>query len=67
MRRTRFTAFLLFTLFISTAAWAAVPQTLHYSGKMDTAGGAFTGSIDVTFALYDGADAVTSFGPRPKR
>jgi hypothetical protein len=61
MRRTSRLWVVLFALFISTAAWATVPQTLHFSGKLDTAGGAFTGSIEVTFALYDGPDAVSSF------
>ncbi len=41
--------------------WADVPQTLHYSGKLDTAGGAFTGTIEVTFSLYNGAGAKSSF------
>ena len=41
--------------------WADVLQTLHYSGKLDTAGGAFTGTIEVTFDLYAGAGAKSSF------
>jgi hypothetical protein len=45
----------------TAVAWAAVPQTLHYSGKLDTAGGAFTGTIEVTFDLYAGAGAKSSF------
>ncbi len=61
MRRTRLIALVFLALFISTAAWAAVPQTLHYSGKLDTAGGSFNGTADVTFALYADANAATSF------
>jgi hypothetical protein len=52
MRRTSIFWLALFALFISTTAWAAVPQALHYSGKLDTAGGVFTGTIEVAFALY---------------
>ena len=55
MRRTSMIGLVVFALFISTAALAAVPQTLHYSGKLNTAGGAFTGTIEVTFSLYAGA------------
>jgi hypothetical protein len=51
----------LFALFISTTALAAVPQTLHFSGKLDTAGGVFTGTIEVTFGLYADANAASSF------
>ena len=39
---------------------AAVPQTLHYSGKLSTGGGHFTGTVDITFTLY--ADAKSSGG-----
>ena len=53
MRRTSRIALVFLALFISSAAWAAIPQTLHYSGKLDTGEGAFTGTIDVRFRLYE--------------
>ena len=61
MRRTCMIALVFLALFISTAALAAVPQTLHYSGKLDAGGGAFTGTVDVAFALYVDANAASSF------
>ncbi len=53
MRRTSRIGLVFFTIFISSAAWAAIPQTLHYSGKLDTGEGVFTGTIDVRFRLYE--------------
>ena len=61
MRRTPFMTILWLSIFISAGAWAAVPQALHYSGKLDTAGGSFTGTVDVQFTLYAAADAPTGF------
>jgi hypothetical protein len=61
MRRTSIFWLALFALFISTTAWAVVPQALHYSGKLDTAGGVFTGTIEVTFGLYADANVASSF------
>jgi len=43
------------------STFAAVPQTLHYSGKLNAAAGAFTGTIDITFTLYADANATTGF------
>ena len=43
----------------STLAWAGVPNTLHYSGKLDTKPGAFTGSVDMK--NYDGGGAHCAF------
>ena len=31
---------------------AAVPNHLNYSGKLDTGGAAFSGTVDITFSLY---------------
>jgi len=42
-------------------ASAAVPQTLHYSGKLSTGGGNFTGTVDITFTLYADAKSTTGF------
>jgi hypothetical protein len=61
MRRTNRIGLVVFALFMGTAAQAAIPQTLHYSGRLNTAGGAFTGTIEVAFALYAGQGAKSSF------
>jgi len=61
MRRENTIGLVYLALFISTAAGAAIPQTLHYSGKLDTGGGSFTGTVDVTFSLYESSAAVKSF------
>jgi len=45
-------ALVFLALFISTAALAAVPQTLHFSGKLDTGGTGYTGTVSVVFTLY---------------
>ena len=61
MRRISRVGLVVFALFISTTTWAGVPQTLHYSGKLDTAGAAFTGTVDVGFSLYEDANTATGF------
>ncbi len=48
-------------LIVTASAWASVPKTLHYSGKLDTSNSAFTGTIDITFTLYANANATTGF------
>ena len=61
MRWTRMAAIFICALLTPLALDAAVPQTLHYSGQIDTGGGSFTGSVDVTFSLYDTSAAAKSF------
>jgi hypothetical protein len=38
-------------------AHASVPNVLHFSGALKSEGAAFTGTMAMTFALYDGAEA----------
>jgi hypothetical protein len=52
MCRAKLIGLVCSALFISTAAWAAVPQTLHFSGQLDTGGTPLTGDVDVVFTLY---------------
>ncbi len=61
MRRINTIGLVCVALFISTTAGAAIPETLHYSGKLNTGNGAFTGTVDVTFSLYEDTNAATSF------
>ncbi len=60
MKRTVLASWTLCACLLASTAFSAVPNRLHYSGKLDTAGGAFTGTIAMTFALYDGLSATSS-------
>jgi len=52
MRRTGINAIPLFALLLSTVALAAVPEALHFSGRLDTGGTGLTGTVSVVFTLY---------------
>ena len=58
MRRLSTTLALIATLTIAATALASPPEVLNVSGRLTTADGEFTGTVDATFALYDHADAV---------
>jgi len=60
MKRTVLASWALCACLLTSTAFSAVPERLHYSGKLDTANGAFTGTIDMAFALYDGLNATSS-------
>ena len=61
MRRMRVIGVVVAVLVWAGAAAAAVPQSLHYSGQLKTAGGLFTGTIDVTFSLFETLQAADPF------
>ena len=48
---------LLLLLLWAGIAHATVPNVLHFSGALKSDGAAFTGTMAMTFALYDGAEA----------
>jgi hypothetical protein len=54
-------ATLVFCAAYSSHASADVPSVLHFSGRLTTDGGGFTGSISMTFKLYTSSTAQTSF------
>ena len=55
MRRQILTG--LLALLWAGIAHASVPNVLHFSGALKSEGAAFTGTMAMTFALYDGAEA----------
>jgi hypothetical protein len=46
------------TVLWAATAQASVPNVLHFSGALKSEGAPFTGTMAMTFALYDGAEAV---------
>ena len=55
MRRQILTG--LLALLWAGIAHASVPNVLHFSGALKSEGAAFTGTMAMTFALYDGPEA----------
>jgi hypothetical protein len=47
----------LLAILWTSFAHASVPNGLHFSGQLQSEGAAFTGTMAMTFALYDGAEA----------
>ena len=47
----------LLALLWAGIAHASVPNALHFSGQLQSEGAAFTGTMAMSFALYDGAEA----------
>jgi len=38
---------------LTSTVWAGVPQTVNFSGKLDTSGGSFSGTANVKLRMYD--------------
>ncbi len=52
MRRTSHNLLFVIAVCMPFAAGAAVPEALHFSGKLDTGGTGYTGTVSVVFTLY---------------
>ena len=61
MRRESVFVVSIATLFFAVAIQAAVPQNIHFSGALDTASGAFTGTISIKTTLYESLTAASGF------
>ena len=44
---------MFWAMVLTSTVWAGVPQTVNFSGKLDTSGGSFSGTANVKLRMYD--------------
>jgi hypothetical protein len=53
MRRHTLCWAMFWAMVLTSTVWAGVPQTVNFSGKLDTSGGSFSGTANVKLRMYD--------------